>query len=401
MTAKYRLFQVCAFCLFFLCATAIANTSLFQDGFHSHPSFAKAHAAKPDKTGNGKGNGKGGNGNNDTSDNSGGNGEIFTIVNGVRVVENQLFTTTLEIDGSDWDGAVIRNNVFSGQADKGLHVSNVHNLTIEDNEFFGMQSNAVKLRSYQDRGTQWVVIRNNYFHDMPDTAILSGEPNLHTVIQNNTFENVATSLEGNKKHAMYLKGPEFIVEGNSIYGVGSANGISVRTAGLVRGNWVQGARKDGIKYYSSSDTKGSGLLVIENNVIVDCGHGGIAFASGSGKPIDNAIVRFNTAANNYRGMWIYDGLETTGIEVCGNVFIQPNTKFLWVEMDHVVFQENIFAEGDIGFVDYAQYDFNLTSHSLARDHVASLTDSPPPYDCNGCALAESPYDAGAMQYLER
>src|SRR4030042_3648161 len=54
--------------------------------------------------------------------------DVFKIVDGVRVVENQVFTSTLEINGQEWDGAIIRNNLFRNQTGKGIQVSNVYNL---------------------------------------------------------------------------------------------------------------------------------------------------------------------------------------------------------------------------------------------------------------------------------
>ena len=322
---------------------------------------------------------------------------IYKVVEGVRIVENQTFTDTLTIDSKDWDNAIIRNNIFMNQSDKGLHISNVHNLLIENNEFFGMQSNAIKLRDDQKRGTYNVTIKGNNFHDINDTPILVGEPNIDTKITNNRFENVALGMDGNKKHAVYLKGPDFLVEGNTIVGVRSANGVSARTAGTVRGNLIMNNASDGIKYYSSSRVKGSGILIIENNVVVNNGHGGITFSSGDGVKIDRAIVRFNTVVNNSRGMWIYENLSSIDIQIYGNIFIEGNEKYLYLATQPSLNKDNLTDSSDIGFVNFAEHNFKLTQSSKARNFVSSIPDVPP-YDFSGNPMGSEPFDAGAYQY---
>ncbi|MBU2552536.1 MAG: right-handed parallel beta-helix repeat-containing protein [Proteobacteria bacterium] len=320
----------------------------------------------------------------------------FKMVGGVRVIEGRTFTETLTLDGHQWDGAVIRNNVFNNIADKGLHLSNVRGLSILDNRFTGIKSNAIKLRSDKNQGTEDILIKGNLFKDIAATAILAGEPNVRLRIIGNRFENVALITSGEKQHAMYLKGPEFLVEGNVISGVIDANGISVRTSGVVRGNFIEKAAKDGIKYYSSSETKGSGRLVIEANVAVGNGHGGIALAAGKGPLVDQVEIRFNTLAGNGRGIWIYEDLDRVGISIYGNLIVEADKKYIYTRTKPTLETDNLEVDAEPGFVNAAGRDFNLVKASPAVGFVRKAPGLPP-YDYQGRSFGRPPYDAGAMQ----
>lgn len=322
---------------------------------------------------------------------------LYKIINGVRIVENQTFTSTLTIDGSGWDGAIIRNNIFRNQTGSGIYISNVYNLTIENNEFYGMKSFAIKLRSTQVRGTDNVIIQKNYFHDMPATSILSEEPNKNLQILNNYFRNVATDVNATTdQHAMYLKGPDVKVKGNTIDGVPDANGISIRTSGTVRGNLVKNVARDGIKYYSNSLEKGNGTLTIECNVVEMSAHGGIAFSAGDGVKIDRAIVRFNTLVNNQKAMWIYENLDSVDFQIYGNLVVEPSGDYFSFVKYPSVDLGNYTSKEDVGFVSFSNHDYRLTSTSPARDYVSNVPGIPP-YDFLKGSMGTDPYNAGAYQ----
>lgn len=245
----------------------------------------------------------------------------FTTADGRRILENQTITAKLDIEGKEWNNSIIRNNVFKNQKGYALHVRDVENLVIENNEFLGMRDNAIKLRSWQSWGTRNVLIRNNFFHDMPSTAIFSGEPNIETKIIHNLFVNVANDPHSTpNQHGIYLKGPDFLVDGNTIDNVRNANGISVRTAGIIRNNFIRRAAKGGINYYSDSTKKGSGNLVIENNLILFPGQFGIGFSKGDGTPIDQAAVHSNLIIGTRPGIFISSFL-TIFFQASHNIFI--------------------------------------------------------------------------------
>lgn len=242
----------------------------------------------------------------------------YKIIRGVRVIENRIFTTTLTIQGSAWDGAVIQNNVFRGVKGIGLDLRDVRHLKVLRNEFSGIESYAIRLKSVQTRGTDHVLIEGNFFRDIGGDAILSGEPNTNLRIIRNDFRNAALNRKGPRRHALYLKGPGFLVERNTIQGVASANGISVRTSGIVRGNFVRGAAGAGVKYHSSSKMKGDGTLVIENNMLVDNREGGLEFSAGDGVKVGSVVVRFNTLVKNGKGIFVDAGLREIEFRFYGN-----------------------------------------------------------------------------------
>lgn len=331
----------------------------------------------------------------------------FKLLKGTRVIENQLFTETLTINGKEWDGAVIRNNVFSGQSGVGLIVGNVHNLIIENNEFSRMKDKALKLKSDQVRGTYNIVIKNNNFHDIPEIALFVGEPNIGTQILNNRFRSVATDTSNSyprnyPKHAIYVKGPDFLIEGNRISGVADSHGISVRSPGIVRGNFVENCAEYGIKYYSDSKAKGNGILIIENNVTVNNGSTGIGAAfSRKGLLINSMVIRFNTLVNNgKRGMKISENLDRSRIDfqIYGNIIVQSNKEYYSLGIAPSLMKENLTSPSDIGFVDLEGRDFRLSKKSPAINFIKDVPDVPP-YDFSGKKMGKAPYDAGAYQYI--
>ena len=330
---------------------------------------------------------------------------IFKIINGVRVIENHYIAKTLIIAGKDWNGTIIRNNVFSGQRGIGLVVSDVQNIVIENNEFYGMQDKALKLKSDQKRGTSNVVIKGNYFHDISEIALFVGEPNANTKILNNRFVNVATDASRKyprnyPKHAIYIKGPNFIVEGNRISGVTDSHGISIRNSGLVRGNFVEGCAEYGIKYYSDSKTKGNGMLFVENNVVVNNGSAGIgASFSERGISIEKMIIRFNTIVNNGKtGIGLYENLRSSDIDfhIYGNIIIQNNKIYYNLGVEPSFMKNNLTSPSDVGFMSFVKNNFRLKKDSIAIDFVKNIP-AVPPYDFAGNKFNKDIYNAGAFQ----
>ena len=60
-------------------------------------------------------------------------------------------------------------------------------------------------------------------------------------------------------------------------------------------------------------------------------------------------------------------------------------------------KDNLTDSSDIGFVNFAEYNFKLTQSSKARNFVSSIPDVPP-YDFSGNPMGSEPFDAGAYQY---
>lgn len=328
----------------------------------------------------------------------------FTIENGVRVVQGQQFTDTVRISGAEWDGAIIRNNQFAGQIEHGLTISDVKNLIVEDNSFTGMARNAIKLEDVQTTGALNVTIADNRFEDIAPTPILVGAPNPGVRILRNQFRNVGYDLSGEKQHAMYIKAPGYLVEGNVIDNVGGYNGISIRTAGIVRGNWLINVKSEGIKYYSDGQDKGDGKLLIENNVVINSGRSGIGFDTGAGVLIDQAVVRFNTLVNNYRALRFGTAIYPVNFTIYGNILIESSGNYTYGTsgLTQLLMVDNIQSTqpGDL-FVDFAGLNVNLRPGVAAIRSVQAIASDPfgpPTTDYFGIAYDTPPHDAGACRY---
>jgi len=327
----------------------------------------------------------------------------YETVDGIRRVENQVLRDTLRVGGPEWDGAVIRNNRFIGQHEQGLLVGDVDGLRIEGNRFTGMGRNAIKLKTRQRNGSRNILIQNNRFEDSPATAVLVGPPNREVRILRNHFTNVGWERTGNKQHAIYAKASGIRVEGNIIEDVPGAHGISIRSSGLVRGNRVSRAREAGIKYYASADDIGDGQLLIENNIVTECGKAGIAFGRGKGRLLRRALVRFNTLVANKTGLRLHRNMEDMGFELYGNLIVQPDGDPLTLRSKPRAwrFEQNLTQTGTSDFREAGRGDFHLTGSAAARGLVTirSRYFQPwPAVDFDGRPFGPPPHDAGALQY---
>lgn len=328
----------------------------------------------------------------------------YTIENDVRIVQDQQFTDTVRITGMEWDGAIIRNNQFVGQIEHGLTLSDVKNVRVENNSFTGMARNAIKLEESQTTGARNITISGNRFENIAPTPILVGTPNPGVRIVSNQFRNVGYDLSGEKQHAMYIKAPGFLVEGNIIDNVGGYNGISIRTAGIIRGNWLTNVKSEGIKYYSDGLDKGDGKLLIENNVVINSGRSGIAFETGDGELIDTAVVRFNTLVNNYRALRFGSTIYPVDFTIYGNILIESSGDYIYglSGLTKLLMVDNIQStqSGDL-FVDFAGLNVNLRSGVAAIRSVQAIASDPfgaPTKDYFGIAYDAAPHDAGACRY---
>lgn len=330
----------------------------------------------------------------------------FKVINGVRVIENQIFTRRVAIEGAKWDGAIIRNNIFMNTKNEALDIRDTRNILIENNEFAGVKTFAILMSSLkvQTWGTDNVTIKGNHFYDTGYGAIHTEAPHKNIKIINNTFKNIAMDPK-NLTHAMYLKGPDFLVEGNTIDGVGKI-GISPRSSGIIRGNRIANAGLFGIGYWANSNDKGNGILIIENNVVINSSKHNIKFGGDRPYPkIDRAIVRFNTLVHNKKssiykkGIYIDENLEKSDFQIYGNIIINSKKDYFHYRTKPLVDIDitNLTSSSDIGFVDFAKEDFRLTLKSSARDFVSGIP-ATPPYDFLKNPMGDAPFDAGAYQY---
>lgn len=111
---------------------------------------------------------------------------------------------------------------------------------------------------------------------------------------------------GSNFHGIYCEAQDALVEGCSIGvdtdfpsapGMQNGSGISMRSAGIVRGNRVRTCLNDGIGYYASAPSGGGTLLVEQNNIdAIDLGASGREAINLLGIAGDAPIGNFISAA---------------------------------------------------------------------------------------------------------
>ncbi len=230
-----------------------------------------------------------------------------------HVIDGVDSTSTLRLDGHEWDNTLVRNCKIHDTGGDGIFIKNVSNVVILNCEIWNTGSDeshrGVKLSGYGS--TQDVVIEGNYIHDIPKSGIGAGRSypggvdHIGLRIINNRFERTSTVDSSGHHHPIYLQSSEFLIEGNTISGARDGNGISVRSSGVVRCNDVSGSSgfgKPGIRYYSDHDAGVSNTLLIENNNVTSDKIGihlnrPVTSKSGSTPPthvVKNFIIRYNT-----------------------------------------------------------------------------------------------------------
>ena len=188
------------------------------------------------------------------------------------IIENTVFNSLQTLDGSSFDGSVIKNCIFKGSSDKALYLRDCHNVEIKDCIFTGCTREAIKLASTGTRGCHNVSIHHNYFYNMPSHGILasltkdSGFNHLNLSISDNEFYNVAYADTVDKNHCLYIVCSGFSITGNLFMDAKDAHAISVRASGDVKYNKIYSAKECGIRYFNSSPVSG-GILRIEGNEI--------------------------------------------------------------------------------------------------------------------------------------
>ena len=91
-------------------------------------------------------------------------------------------------------------------------------------------------------------------------------------ILNNTIKNTGTN-GGNDglRHGMYIQSSDFLIQGNTVTDSNDGNGISVRSSGTIRDNFVDASGKSGIAYFADHMRGPSNRLTIEDNTVIDSG----------------------------------------------------------------------------------------------------------------------------------
>ncbi|MEM8801041.1 MAG: right-handed parallel beta-helix repeat-containing protein [Pseudomonadota bacterium] len=197
------------------------------------------------------------------------------------VYDGQSFTggSTLAFDVDGLSSVLVRNCTIGDTSDTGGRVGNstdvvFYQCTIQNTGRFGVQ-----LRDSAGNGSARVYFIDCEFRNCVDDGIQIpqaaniGEDNPDCVIVGCTFEDVASPQSGAGQHHVYTQGTNNMVLDCQLRGVTDANGISVRSDGIVHNNDIQvdsdrypGAGA-GIKYFSDHRTGPRKRLIIADNTI--------------------------------------------------------------------------------------------------------------------------------------
>jgi hypothetical protein len=230
-----------------------------------------------------------------------------------RVIENLTLTSTMDIIGPEWDNTLIRNVTIKDVRGDGMMIRNVDNLRIENVTFENVSGYGIRLSS--TGSTSDVVIADSTFTNIGRDGIIAAQDKAKGVdhpglqILNNTID--STGLNGgttNMMHGMYIQATDFLIDGNHIINSTDANGISVRSSGVISNNLIENARGSGVAYFADHHKGPSDLLVIENNTIINTGIGTnrsdvnlLGIPSGqTNAAVSNFIVRDNNFSDNDR-----------------------------------------------------------------------------------------------------
>lgn len=190
-----------------------------------------------------------------------------------RVLEDFDQTTTLRLDGSEWNDTLVRNCRIHDTGGDGIYIRNVSGVVIHNCEVWNVDKG---IKTSSTGRTRNVVIDGNHIHDVQENGINAGQRTKKGIDQenlrilNNRIENTGLGSRVGRAHGIYVQARDFRIEGNSISGRRDGNGISVRSSGMVRCNRVSGvstAGKPGIRYYSDHQTGPTGTLLIEHNEV--------------------------------------------------------------------------------------------------------------------------------------
>ncbi|MEO1024020.1 MAG: right-handed parallel beta-helix repeat-containing protein [Pseudomonadota bacterium] len=162
--------------------------------------------------------------------------------------------------------------------DTGIRLQNCTNVVIYDCDIEDVYKFGIQLSDSDDNASDQVYILSNRFNNVYSDGIQvpkdvqAGEDNTNVVIWGNRLDDVAKLDPGSGKHGIYVQGSDFIIGKNTIIDMDiDANGISVRSSGIVFDNFVRMSSLRGnnagsaLKYFSDHATGPSRTLIIADN----------------------------------------------------------------------------------------------------------------------------------------
>lgn len=184
-------------------------------------------------------------------------------------------TFTRNVDVSNVKNVAFVNSTFTNRRGYGISISDASNIKIAGNTFRKIRDTAILLR--RSGSTDNVAIFNNDIAEVGGDGIHAAKrfkrnvDHTNLVIYKNTVKNVGLK-KGELYHGIYTQTSGVKIINNRVTGWIDSNGISIRSDGLVWGNYVDivsGRDKgSGIKYYSDHKTGRSKTLIIADNTII-------------------------------------------------------------------------------------------------------------------------------------
>jgi len=192
-----------------------------------------------------------------------------------RIIENLELTSTLRLVGPEWSNTLVRNVTIHDVAGDGIYLSGVTDVRIENCTIYNVRDSGIRLGIASS--TENVVIASNTIHDTWRNGIAAGQrveagiDHKGLQILGNTVFNTGIGGGEGLYHGLYIQTQDFLIEGNRVGNSFDGNGISVRSSGIIRNNYVSDSSKGGITYFADHMRGPSDHLLIEGNLIRNSG----------------------------------------------------------------------------------------------------------------------------------
>ncbi|MGR3402203.1 MAG: right-handed parallel beta-helix repeat-containing protein [Paracoccus sp. (in: a-proteobacteria)] len=246
-----------------------------------------------------------------------------------NIIENVTYNSTLRLTGSEWDNTLVRNVVIENVNGNGALLRDVDNVTFENVTIRNVSGDGIKLST--QGSTSNVVISNSDISRVGEDGINAGQryeqgvshPGLQII--GNTIDQ--TGLNGGNdglRHGIYVQSRDVLIQDNRVTNSEDGNGISVRSSGIVKDNYVEGSNDSGIAYFA--DHMGSdGTLRIEGNTVVDSGYGNgrsdidLLSVPNQNYRVDSFIINSNNLERGAAGVRVGNGYNDAVVDINGNV----------------------------------------------------------------------------------